>query len=190
MGGDAINGPCWKNPMPFCGGIDIDIEFGTDCCNKDAWKYSFWYAWAYESGIPKLLAVLSASASCSLFSLARLFWNQIFTWVSVSLRYSANSALSATDKYFWCRNFRSSAISCVLVNGVLGFRSFFCFFIVAVLDPLEWGATGKKESEINTNASYYTWINSKDAAISAHYSFGMCTVVATSLHIDEHNSAR
>ena len=108
--------------------------FGTD---KDAWKYSFWYACAYESGMPKLLAALSASASCSRFSLARLFWNQIFTCVSVNLRYSANSALSATDKYFCCRNFRSSAISCVLVNGVLGFRSFFCFFIVDVLHPPE-----------------------------------------------------
>ena len=74
-----------------------------------------------------LLAALSASASRSRFSLALRFWNQILTCVSVSLRYSANSALSATERYFCWRNFLSSAINWVLVNGVLGFRSFFCF---------------------------------------------------------------
>ena len=74
-----------------------------------------------------LLAALSASASRSRFSLALRFWNQILTCVSVSFRYSANSALSATERYFCWRNFLSSAISWVLVKGVLGFLSFFCF---------------------------------------------------------------
>lgn len=41
----------------------------------------------------------SNSDSCSLLDLALLFWNQIFTWVSVSFKEAENSALSAIDKY-------------------------------------------------------------------------------------------
>ena len=108
---------------------------GDDVCSMGFCKNSWEYACAYERGSPKLLAARSASASLRRFSLARLFWNQILTWVSVSLRYSANSALSATERYFCCRNFLSSAISCVLVKGVLGFRSFFCFLSLAEHGP-------------------------------------------------------
>ena len=69
----------------------------------------------------------SISASCSLLALARRFWNQIFTCVSVRFSEEENSARSAIDKYCFCRNFLSSARSCVVVNGVRGLRFVLCF---------------------------------------------------------------
>lgn len=68
----------------------------------------------------------SSSASCSLLALALLFWNQIFTWVSVRLREFENSALSAMERYCFWRNFLSSDRSCEVVNGVRGLRLFLC----------------------------------------------------------------
>lgn len=68
----------------------------------------------------------SISASFKRFSFARLFWNQIFTWVSVRLRDDENSARSAIDKYCFALNFLSSDRSCWVVNGVRGFRLFLC----------------------------------------------------------------
>ena len=38
-----------------------------------------------------------------------------------------NSALSAIDKYCFCRNFLSNESNCEVVNGVLGFRLVLCF---------------------------------------------------------------
>lgn len=69
----------------------------------------------------------SSSASCSLLAFARRFWNQIFTCVSVRLSELENSARSAIDRYCFCRNFRSSASSWDVVNGVRGFRLVLCF---------------------------------------------------------------
>jgi len=40
-------------------------------------------------------SALYTSASAILFAFALLFWNQIFTWVSVNSSSEANSALSA-----------------------------------------------------------------------------------------------
>ena len=69
----------------------------------------------------------SSSASWSLLDLALRFWNQILTWVSVRFKDAENSALSAMDRYCFCRNFLSSASSCCVVNGVLGFLLALCF---------------------------------------------------------------
>lgn len=69
----------------------------------------------------------SSSASWSRLALARLFWNQIFTWVSVRFSELENSARSAMDRYCFWRNFRSSASSCDVLNGVRGFRLVLCF---------------------------------------------------------------
>ena len=69
----------------------------------------------------------SISASCSRFCLARRFWNQIFTWVSVRLSWEENSARSAIDRYCFSLNFRSSERSCWVVKGVRGFRFVLCF---------------------------------------------------------------
>jgi len=55
------------------------------------------------------------------------FWYQVFTWVSDRFRASATSLRSATDKYFWQRNFRSKYASCACVKAVLlrrGLRPF------------------------------------------------------------------
>ena len=68
----------------------------------------------------------SSSASCSLLALARRFWNQIFTWVSVRLSEAENSARSAIDRYCFWRNLRSRASSCWVVNGVRGLRFVLC----------------------------------------------------------------
>lgn len=69
----------------------------------------------------------SSSASWSRFALARRFWNQILTWVSVRVREVENSARSAMDRYCFCLNFLSRARSCEVVKGVRGFRLVLCF---------------------------------------------------------------
>lgn len=69
----------------------------------------------------------SISASWSRFALARRFWNQIFTWVSVSRSELENSARSAMLRYCLSRNFFSRARSCCVVKGVRGFRFGLCF---------------------------------------------------------------
>jgi hypothetical protein len=56
--------------------------------------------------------IFSISASCNRFALARRFWNQIFTCVSVKLNDAENSARSAIDKYCFCLNFFSNANNC------------------------------------------------------------------------------
>ena len=141
-----MRGPCWNNP------ILVGDWSGMECCIEwvgNIWlcRISVWYACAYDRGMPRLRAALSASASRILFSLALLFWNHIFTCVSVSFKNSANSALSATDKYLCCRNFLSRAINWVLVNGVRGLRSFFCFFSLAGRGDVIVFETTKKGKE-------------------------------------------
>lgn len=69
----------------------------------------------------------SSSASCRRLAFARRFWNQILTWVSVRFKELENSARSAMDRYCFCRNFLSSAKSCDVVKGVLGFLLVLCF---------------------------------------------------------------
>jgi len=59
----------------------------------------------------------------------------------VSFKYSANSALSATDRYLCCLKRLSKAINWALVNGVLGLRSFFCFLSLIGL-PDDGGGIG------------------------------------------------
>jgi len=68
----------------------------------------------------------SISASFKRLSLARLFWNQILTWVSLRLRDVENSALSAMLRYCFSRYFFSSVSSCSDVKGVRGFRLALC----------------------------------------------------------------
>lgn len=65
--------------------------------------------------------VLSAPGFC-FFHLVLLFWNQIFTWVSVRLRDKARFSLSHTDRYRVARNLFSRATSCSYVNAVLARR--------------------------------------------------------------------
>ena len=68
----------------------------------------------------------SSSASCSRLALARRFWNQIFTCVSVRLSELENSARSAMDRYCFWRNFLSRASSWAVVKGVRGFLLVLC----------------------------------------------------------------
>ena len=70
--------------------------------------------------------IFSISASFSLFSFARRFWNQIFTCCSDRFRFSESSALSAIDRYCFRLNFCSRESSCVAENGVLGFLLALC----------------------------------------------------------------
>lgn len=65
--------------------------------------------------------VLSAPGFC-FFHLVLLFWNQIFTWVSVRLKDRARFSLSHTDRYRVARNLFSRATSCSYVNAVLARR--------------------------------------------------------------------
>lgn len=54
----------------------------------------------------------------------RRFWYHVFTWVSLKFNASATSLRSATDKYFWHRNFRSKYANCECVNAVRRRRGF------------------------------------------------------------------
>lgn len=64
---------------------------------------------------------LSAPGFC-FFHLVLLFWNQIFTCVSVRLKDKARFSLSHTDRYRVARNLFSRATSCSYVNAVLARR--------------------------------------------------------------------
>ena len=104
-------------------------------------------------GIPKGRGIKGAEANLNLSSsdswsrlvFARRFWNQILTWVSVSLSWAENSALSAMLKYCFSRNFFSNAFSCCVVNGVLGLRLGLCFLSVQRRGP---GGGLNRRSEI------------------------------------------
>src|SRR6218665_4084401 len=52
------------------------------------------------------------------FHLARRFWNQIFTWTSLSFSWCAMCDLSVSDRYFLLWNSFSSSSSCSLVKAV------------------------------------------------------------------------
>ena len=69
----------------------------------------------------------SSSDSCSRLVLARLFWNQILTWVSESFRLLENSARSEMERYCFSLYFFSRAFSCWVVKGVRGFLLALCF---------------------------------------------------------------
>ena len=74
--------------------------------------------------------------TCSRFVLARLFWNQILTCTSVIFNSPENSARSEMDKYCFSLYFFSSAFSCCVVNGVLGFLFGLCFLRVQRMGPM------------------------------------------------------
>uniref|UniRef100_A0A8W7PCG5 Uncharacterized protein n=1 Tax=Anopheles coluzzii TaxID=1518534 RepID=A0A8W7PCG5_ANOCL len=74
-------------------------------------------SWAPGARPSAAILIFSSSASCRRFALARRFWNQILTWVSVSRSDELNSARSAMLRYCFSRNFFSSDSSCWVVNG-------------------------------------------------------------------------
>jgi len=91
----------------------------------------------------------SSSASWSRLALARRFWNQIFTWVSVRLSELENSARSAMDRYCFCRNFLSRARSWAVVKGVRGFLFVLCLRRVqagGLSRPVPRGRGGRRET--------------------------------------------
>ena len=69
------------------------------------------------------------------FHFARLFWNQILTWTSVSWSCVAIQERSARDRYFLVWNSPSSLDSCSLVNAVRRRRPF----------PFQVGSSGDVE---------------------------------------------
>ena len=89
----------------------------------------------------------SSSDSWRRFDLALRFWNQILTWVSVSLREAENSARSAMERYCLARNFFSRAASCWVVKGVLGLRLGLCFLRVPILMGPEGGLRVRSEKK-------------------------------------------
>lgn len=99
----------------------------------------------------------SISASLSLFSLARLFWNQILTWVSVRLREDENSARSAIDRYCLERNLRSRDRSCWVVKGVLGLRLLLCLLRWQVRGVGFGDAPSEPEKKMNFLGFVYTF---------------------------------
>jgi hypothetical protein len=80
--------------------------------------------------------IRSISDSWIRLVLARRFWNQILTCVSVSLSWLENSARSEMERYCFSRNFFSSEFSCCVVKGVLGLRLGLCFRRVHLSGPV------------------------------------------------------
>lgn len=119
------------------------------------WKYPI-YNWAPgPAALPKAaIFIFSNSASCNRFALALLFWNHIFTWVSVSLSDEENSALSAILKYCFSLNFFSRESSCCVVNGVLGFLLGLCFLKLHLILGPSWLSENKKRVMVFTNGTY------------------------------------
>ena len=121
--------PCW-----WWGGGNGDGWLVTTLGPKGlypAWQAAataaMWKAAAVEKGPRVARRIFSISASFNLFSFARRFWNQIFTWVSVRFKEEENSARSAIERYCLVRNFFSNESNWDVVKGVLGLRFDLCF---------------------------------------------------------------
>ena len=82
-------------------------------------KFDYRYQISVELGFPETIYVIH-----SYLHLVRLFWNQVFTWASVILRFLANVALSVEAKYFCLWNLFSSSQICNLEKEVRGFLRF------------------------------------------------------------------
>jgi hypothetical protein len=80
--------------------------------------------------------IRSISDSWIRLVLARRFWNQILTCVSVSLSWLENSARSEMERYCFSRNFFSREFSCCVVKGVRGLRLGLCFRRVHLSGPV------------------------------------------------------
>ncbi len=98
-----------------------------------------------EAGMPKgrggiigmdAIRIRSISDSWSRLVLARRFWNQILTCVSVSFSSAENSARSEIERYCFSRYFFSRELSCWVVKGVRGFRFGLCFLRVQRMGPV------------------------------------------------------
>ena len=110
------------------------------------------------------ILIFSSSASWSLFDLALRFWNQIFTCVSLRLSADENSARSAMERYCFSRNFRSSARSCCVVNGVRGFRLALCLRSWQVLTTR--GGSGRRGTQQRETLNQYAQRRDKNARMS------------------------
>ena len=77
--------------------------------------------------VEDVLFLVLFSRKCAVIRTHRRFWNQILTWVSVSLSWLENSARSEMERYCFSRNFFSSEFSCWVVKGVRGLRVGLCF---------------------------------------------------------------
>lgn len=76
------------------------IDVGRDSWYRIGTRTSLWAAWA-------MFAASNSAASC-LFHLFRLFWNQIFTCVSVRCKLAAKPARSELLRYLFMSNVDSS----------------------------------------------------------------------------------
>lgn len=98
-----------------CPTTSFAIEFWYRSCSRRNWFWRFhlvlrfWYLW--------LLTYISALLS-KLVNIQHLNSYHVFTCVSDKLSWLATSPRSATDKYFWHRNFLSRKASCEWVNAV------------------------------------------------------------------------
>ena len=79
---------------------------GIGTTSFGAWSFLLPWAWTPPSVLTR-------------FHFARLFWNQIFTWTSLSFNVLAICDLSSNERYFFVWNSRSSSRSCWLVKAVL-----------------------------------------------------------------------
>lgn len=93
------------------------------------------------------ILIFSISASCSRLALARRFWNQIFTCVSVRRSDEENSARSAMLRYCFSRNFFSSDSSCCVVKGVRGLRFGLCLRRLHLMRGGSLASATDRESE-------------------------------------------
>lgn len=75
---------------------------------------------------------MSLLRSCFLCFI-RLFWNHVFTCVSLSPSAVASSTLSGVDRYLWASNLFSRPVNCGSLNTVLAFLRLQC---LSALTPI------------------------------------------------------
>lgn len=97
----------------------------SSCCVTDSFAIEFWYRscsrrnWFWRFHFVRLFWYLLKYSLIYTKAQNKKVSHQVFTWVSDKFNWFATSPRSATDRYFWHRNFLSRKASCEWVNAVL-----------------------------------------------------------------------
>ena len=126
-------------------GFVLDMHTYTDCgllsSESETWESEEWgesmpssssssssFLILLLGGLALSCSALSSlcwSTTCCFLHFILLFWNQVFTCVSLSSNRLASSILSGTERYFFSANLVSSPSNCFSVNTVLSLRFLF-----------------------------------------------------------------
>ena len=129
--------------------------------NASCLSNSSWYNTLTATFLAVMGGQFTADTSCRRFVLYLRFWNQIFTWVSVSFNMAAKPARSGPERYFCWLNRRSSSKTCACEKAARErfFRSFDpCLFMSFTCSVLFDWLVGPKEKEIHDSRMLFVYI--------------------------------